>query len=100
MLKSDLFVLDAVGKSKKSKLKLQCKKALAKNGKYISVDDENPKSLTEYLVLINELIEVGNFKVIIDRCYQLEQIVEDHRYVDKGHKKGDVVISVQHNDKT
>ena len=93
------FILDAVGKSKSSKLKLQCKKALNKNGKYISVDNGNPKSLTEYLVIINELIEAGHFKTVIDRCFPLEQMVEAHRYVDKGHKKGNVVITVEHNNK-
>ena len=94
------FILDAVGKNKSSKLKLQCKKVLTKNGKYISVDDGNPKSLTEYLVLLNELIEAGHFKAVIDKCYPLEKIVEAHRYVDKGHKKGNVVITVEHNNKT
>jgi NADPH:quinone reductase-like Zn-dependent oxidoreductase len=94
------FILDAVGKSKSSKLKLQCKKALTKNGKYISVDDGSPKSLTEYLDLLNELIEAGHFKAVIDRRYPLEQMVEAHRYVDKGHKKGNVVITVKHNNKT
>ena len=94
------FILDAVGKNKNSKLKLQCKKVLAENGQYTSVDDGMPKSLTEYLVLLNELIEAGHFKPVIDRCYPLEKIVEAHRYVDKGHKKGNVVITVEHNNKT
>lgn len=91
------FILDAVGKNKGSKLKLQCKKVLTENGKYISVDDGMPKSLTEYLILLNKLIEQGDFKPVIDRCYPLEKIVEAHRYVDKGHKKGNVPITVAHN---
>ena len=90
------FILDAVGKGKNSKLKMQCKKAPAPNGKYISVDDGSPKSSTEYLVLLKELVEAGNVKAVIDRCYPLEEIVEAHRYVDRGHKQGNVVITVEH----
>jgi NADPH:quinone reductase-like Zn-dependent oxidoreductase len=89
------FIFDAVGKRKSSKLKLLCRKALTPNGKYLSVDDGTPKINVEYLILLKELIETGKIKPVIDRCYPLEQIAEAHRYVDKGHKKGNIVITVR-----
>ncbi len=88
------FVLDAVGENKSSKLKVQCKKALSQNGKYVSVDNSGLKLRSEYLIQLKELIEARHFKAVIDSSYPLEQIVEAHRYVDKGHKKGNVVIKV------
>jgi len=94
------FILDAVGKMKTSKLKRECKKALSPKGKYISIDDGSLKLQSERLVLLKELIEAGHIKPVIDRSYPLEQIVEAHRYVGKGHKKGGVVITVVHNNKS
>ncbi len=88
------FIFDAVGKRKSSKL--QCKTALTPNGKFISVDDGSPKLHIEDLILLKELVEAGKIKPVIDRRYPLEQIVEAHRYVDKGHKKGNVVITIVH----
>lgn len=95
-LESYDFILDAVGRNKSSKLKGQCKKALHQNGKYISVDDRFHKLHPDDLMQLKVLIEAGHLKAVIDRDYSLEQIVEAHRYVDKGHKKGNVVITVSH----
>lgn len=87
------FIFDAVGKRYSSKL--QYKKALTSNGKYISVDDGTPKIRIEDLLLLKELIEAGKIKSVIDRLYPLEQIAEAHSYVEKGHKKGSVIITVE-----
>ncbi len=84
------LVFDAVGKSTPS----QCKKALAPNGKFVSVKKGYYKETNETLIFFKELIEEGKLKSVIDRTYPLEQMVEAHTYVDKGHKKGNVVITI------
>jgi NADPH:quinone reductase-like Zn-dependent oxidoreductase len=89
------FILDAVGKRKTSKLKDACKKALTPSGKYVSIDDDKLLLDSSRLDFIKELIEAERIKPIIDKCYSFENIVEAHRYVERGHKKGGVVIQVK-----
>ncbi|HEX4921694.1 MAG TPA: zinc-binding dehydrogenase, partial [Candidatus Bathyarchaeia archaeon] len=85
------LIFDAVGKNSQA----NCKKALTPNGTYVSVVGQgNPKPRIEDLLFLKELVEAGKIKPVIDRCYPLEQMVEAHRYVDQGHKKGNVVIVV------
>lgn len=90
------LIFDAVGKRKTSKLKVQCRSALNPSGKYVSVDGGAPRPRVEYLERLKQIIEEGKFKAVIDRSYPLDQMVEAHRYVDRGHKKGNVVITVSH----
>lgn len=85
------LILNAVGKRK---AQLSCQGSLTPQGKHLTVDDGSPEIRAEGLLFLNEVVEVGKLKPIIDRCYDLDQIVEAHRYVDLGHKKGNVVITV------
>jgi NADPH:quinone reductase-like Zn-dependent oxidoreductase len=89
------FILDAVGKRKTSKFKEACKKALAPGGKYVSIDDASLVLDSKRLIRIKELAEAGYLKPFIDRSYLLEDIAEAHRYVEKGHKKGGVILIIK-----
>jgi alcohol dehydrogenase len=89
------LIFDAVGKNKSKGF--EYKNALKKDGRFISVDDANPgkKAVNkEYLKLLKEMAENMSIKPVIDKTYKLEQIVEAHTYVDKGHKKGNVIITI------
>ena len=86
-------IFDAVGKIASSKRK----KSLKKSGIYLSAFDlsGNIKLKVKDLIYLKELCEAGKLKSVIDRIYPLDQIVDAHRYVDKGHKKGNVIINVK-----
>ncbi|MFC2010737.1 NAD(P)-dependent alcohol dehydrogenase [Chloroflexota bacterium] len=113
------FVFDTVGKSSF----IKCKPLLKPGGVYISselgymaqnpflslitpiignkkVKFPIPTDCRGSILLIKKLIEEGKFKAVIDRKYPLEQIIEAYRYVEKGQKIGNVVITVEHNNKT
>lgn len=107
-------IFEAVNKSRFS----DCDKLLKNNGTYINVTEplpsiqmlwtnfssrkklllsRNPPDTPEALNFLKQLVEMGKIKVVIDRSYSLDEIAEAHRYVEKGHKRGNVVINVDTN---
>jgi NADPH:quinone reductase-like Zn-dependent oxidoreductase len=82
------LIFDAVSLSSKS----ECRNILAPGGRYIRTTGPDPKR--EDLLFLRGVIEAGKLRTVIDRRYSLDAIVEAHRYVEKGHKKGNVVINV------
>lgn len=86
-------IFDTLAKFPKS----QYSKVLKPNGTYVSMAKLSTKESMDNLISIKELIEKGEIIAFIDRCYPLEDMVEAHRYVDTGHKKGNVIITVEQN---
>jgi NADPH:quinone reductase-like Zn-dependent oxidoreductase len=82
-------IFDAVGKSS------QARRALKAGGRLVSVASPT-KERTEDLLFLRELVEAGALKAVIDRRYSLAQTAEAHRYVETGRKRGNVVVTVEH----
>ncbi|MBA3546706.1 MAG: NAD(P)-dependent alcohol dehydrogenase [Nannocystis sp.] len=85
------LIFDAVGKLAAA----PAKKRLTADGRYLNVHTASSgRESTADLLFLKGLVEAEEIKVVIDRRYPLEQIVEAHRYVDRGHKKGNLAIMV------
>ncbi len=88
------LIFDAVGKRKSAKAMLNAGAVLASGGVSMSVDDAFPRTKKSDLLVLKELAESGAFRPVIDRRYTLDEIVEAHHYVDLGHKKGNVIVTI------
>ena len=87
-------VFDAVGKRKSAQAMANSAAVLAPGGVSMSVDDAFPRTKRSDLLVLKQLAEEGALRPVIDRRYPLDEIVEAHRYVDLGHKKGNVIITI------
>jgi NADPH:quinone reductase-like Zn-dependent oxidoreductase len=88
------LIFDAVGKRKSASAMRDAGRALRAGGICISIDDDLPRPTPQDLGLLKQLAESGALRPVIDRRYPLEQIVEAHRYVELGHKKGNVIVTI------
>jgi len=88
------LVLDSVGRLKSSKLKTACKQALAPGGRYVSIDDGDLQLSSERIDRLTTFIESGVLSPVLGRTYPLGEIVEAHRFVEGGHKRGGVAVSI------
>ncbi|MFY7840679.1 MAG: NAD(P)-dependent alcohol dehydrogenase [Lacibacter sp.] len=83
------IIFDAVGTSGRR----QCKKLLKRNGVYKNVSTYASETIQQ-LQLIKELFEQAELKAVIDKTFQMEEIIEAHRYVESGRKKGNVILKI------
>jgi NADPH:quinone reductase-like Zn-dependent oxidoreductase len=88
-------IFDAVGRRKSARAMANSAAALMHGGVRMSVDDGMPRTRPSDLATLKQLAESGELRPVIDRRYRLEEIVEAHRYVDQGHKKGNVIVTVR-----
>ncbi len=84
------IIFDAVGKTTKK----ECRNLLNENGVYKSVSLGYASETIQQLQLLKELFEKGELKAVIDKTFQMDEVVEAHRYVDSGRKKGNVVLKI------
>ena len=89
------FIFDGVGKMMTGLKKSDFEKILAPDGTYVSIE-MGYKENAEALNYVKDLAEAGEITPYIDKRYTLDQMVEAHRYVEQGHKKGNVVVLVEH----
>jgi len=87
-------VLDAVGKRRTSALKEACRRALVDGGTFVSIDDGSLELSSPRLDKVRGLVEARRITPVNDRCYPFDQIVAAHRYVELGHKRGNVAVTV------
>jgi NADPH:quinone reductase-like Zn-dependent oxidoreductase len=88
------FVLDSVGGVKSSPLKRAVKKALKPGGSYVSIDDGDMLLQSARMDQIRELVETGAIKPVLGHTFPINEIVEAHRLVESGHKRGGVAITI------
>lgn len=87
------IIFDTVGKTSAS----NCKKILAPKGKFVTVKKGDAMRYAGKIDFLQELAEAKKLKPVVDRIYPFEQMIEAHRYVEKGHKKGNVAITLAGN---